>query len=104
MPTSTLPGPEKGLRNRGLGRSRGGLTSKIHLACDALGRPLAFTVTGGNTNDCTQFTAVMDAIPRTRQSARRRRGTRAAPPPCRGPPERARPPAPRRTVRQKRLS
>ncbi|WP_406458428.1 IS5 family transposase [Streptomyces sp. NBC_00876] len=45
-----------------LGRSRGGLTSKIHLACDALGRPLAFTVTGGNTNDCTQFTAVMDAI------------------------------------------
>lgn len=33
-----------------LGRSRGGLTSKIHLACDALGRPLAFTVTGGNTN------------------------------------------------------
>ncbi|MFF8351805.1 transposase, partial [Cellulosimicrobium funkei] len=36
--------------------------SKIHLACDALGRPLAFTVTGGNTNDCTQFTAVMDAI------------------------------------------
>lgn len=45
-----------------LGRSRGGLISKIDLACDALGRPLAFTVTGGNTNDCTQLTAVMDAI------------------------------------------
>ena len=27
-----------------------------------LGRPLAFTVTGGNTNDCTQFTTVMEAI------------------------------------------
>ncbi|ONI50043.1 Transposase DDE domain protein [Streptomyces sp. IB2014 011-1] len=27
-----------------------------------MGRPLAFTVTGGNTNDCTQFTTVMDAI------------------------------------------
>ncbi|WP_443074114.1 IS5 family transposase [Streptomyces sp. NBC_01456] len=51
-----------GLRSPGLGRSRGGLTSKIHLACDAFGRPLAFTVTGGNTNDCTQFTAVMEAI------------------------------------------
>ncbi|MFK8847514.1 IS5 family transposase [Streptomyces sp. Ac-502] len=62
VPTSMPPGPEKGLRSPGLGRSRGGLTSKIHLACDALGRPLAFTVTGGNTNDCTQFTAVMDAI------------------------------------------
>lgn len=38
------------------------MTSKIHLACDGAGRPLAFTLTGGNTNDCTQFTAVMEAI------------------------------------------
>ncbi|MGW2865300.1 IS5 family transposase [Streptomyces sp. NPDC001205] len=51
-----------GHRSPALGRSRGGLTSKIHLACDGLGRPLAFTLTGGNTNDCTQFTAVMEAI------------------------------------------
>ncbi|MFI2143047.1 IS5 family transposase [Streptomyces althioticus] len=51
-----------GLCSPGLGRSRGGLTSKIHLACDGAGRPLAFAVTGGNTNDCTQFTAVMEAI------------------------------------------
>ncbi|WP_269960593.1 IS5 family transposase [Streptomyces mutabilis] len=51
-----------GLRTPGLGGSRGGLTSKIYLACDALGRPLAFTVTGGNTNDCTQFTTVMEVI------------------------------------------
>ncbi|MFF4690224.1 IS5 family transposase [Streptomyces sp. NPDC001307] len=54
--------PKRGLRNPALGRSRGGLTSKIHLACDGAGRPLAFTVTGGNTNDCTQFIAVMEAI------------------------------------------
>ncbi len=27
-----------------------------------MGRLLAFTVTGGNTDDCTQFTAVMEAI------------------------------------------
>ncbi|GGV54872.1 hypothetical protein GCM10010245_86790 [Streptomyces spectabilis] len=27
-----------------------------------MGRPLSFTVTGGNTNDCIQFTAVMEAI------------------------------------------
>nr|WP_234323394.1 IS5 family transposase [Streptomyces bikiniensis] len=51
-----------GLRDPALGRSRGGLTSKIHLACDSRGRPLAFVVTGGNTNDCTRFTAVMEAI------------------------------------------
>ncbi|QZZ33163.1 transposase [Streptomyces sp. ST1015] len=37
-------------------------TSKIHLVRDALGHPLAFSVTGGNTNNCTQFTTVMDAI------------------------------------------
>ncbi|WP_415923896.1 IS5 family transposase [Streptomyces scabiei] len=51
-----------GRRSPALGRSRGGLTSKIHLACDAFGRPLAFVLTGGNTNDCTQFTTVMEAI------------------------------------------
>ncbi|MCK2141653.1 IS5 family transposase [Streptomyces albidoflavus] len=45
-----------------LGRPRGGLTSKINLACDGRGRPLAFTLTGGNVNDCTQFEAVMDRI------------------------------------------
>lgn len=58
------PPPVRRRRPRGTGRGprcrpRGGLTSKVHLACDALGRPLAFTVTSGNTDDCTQFTAVM---------------------------------------------
>ncbi|MFI5770447.1 GNAT family N-acetyltransferase [Streptomyces sp. NPDC051658] len=45
----------------------------------------------------------LTAGPRTRPSTRRRRGTPAASPPIRGHPERARPPAPRRTVRRKRL-
>ncbi|NEC03412.1 IS5 family transposase [Streptomyces anulatus] len=54
--------PKRGLRDQALGRSRGGLTSKIHLVCDGLGRPLALVITGGNTNDCTQFTAVMETI------------------------------------------
>ncbi|WP_353051490.1 IS5 family transposase [Streptomyces sp. RTGN2] len=55
-------GPKRGLRDPALGRFRGGLTSKIHLARDGRGRPLAFVITGGNTNDCTRFTAVMEAI------------------------------------------
>ncbi|MFF5809844.1 IS5 family transposase [Streptomyces sp. NPDC012746] len=55
-------GARKGGRDPALGRSRGGLTSKIHLACDGRGRPLAFVVTAGNTNDCTRFTTVMEAI------------------------------------------
>ncbi|WP_435866438.1 IS5 family transposase [Streptosporangium sandarakinum] len=45
-----------------LGRSRGGPTTEIHLAADGRGLPLAFVLTGGNVNDCTQFTAVMEAI------------------------------------------
>ncbi|MEW2548345.1 IS5 family transposase [Streptomyces sp. NPDC047002] len=45
-----------------IGRSRGGLTTKIHLACDARGQPLAFTITAGNVNDCTQFKQVMALI------------------------------------------
>lgn len=57
------PGPEKrGLRNPALGQCRGGPTSEIHLACDGRGRPLAFVVTGGSTNDCTRCTTVLEAI------------------------------------------
>ncbi|WP_420857080.1 IS5 family transposase [Streptomyces chilikensis] len=45
-----------------LGRSRGGLSTKVHLACDGLGRPLGFVLSGGNTNDCTRFEQVMGSI------------------------------------------
>jgi transposase len=45
-----------------LGRSRGGLTTKVHLAVDGRGLPLALAVTGGNVNDCTVSPQVMDAI------------------------------------------
>lgn len=37
-----------------MGRSRGGLTSKIHMMCDGLGRPIKFIVTAGQQNDCVQ--------------------------------------------------
>ena len=39
--------------NQGLGRSRGGFSTKIHGVCDALGNPLRFIVTPGQRNDCT---------------------------------------------------
>jgi transposase len=56
-------GPKRGLwPGEAIGRSRGGLTTKIHLACDGQGRPLAFTITAGNVNDCTQFEQVMARI------------------------------------------
>lgn len=37
-----------------MGRSRGGLTTKIHLLADALGLPLDFRITAGQIADCSQ--------------------------------------------------
>ncbi len=37
--------------NEGLGRSRGGLTSKIHCVVDGLGNPVDFILTGGEVHD-----------------------------------------------------
>ncbi|MHC3456183.1 IS5 family transposase, partial [Streptomyces prasinus] len=45
-----------------LGRSRGGLSTKVHLVCDGLGRPLGFVLSGGNANDCTRFEQGMGSI------------------------------------------
>ncbi|WP_446220662.1 substrate-binding domain-containing protein [Micromonospora sp. IBHARD004] len=38
------------------------MTTKICLACDGLGRTLAFVLSGGNVNDCTRFNHVMAAL------------------------------------------
>ena len=45
-----------------LGRSRGGLTTKIHLIADALGRPLRFLLTGGQVHDSRTATALLDGV------------------------------------------
>ena len=37
-----------------MGRSRGGLTTKIHMLCDALGLPVKFIVTAGEVSDFKQ--------------------------------------------------
>ncbi|MFJ2923421.1 transposase [Streptomyces massasporeus] len=51
-----------------MGRSRGGLTTKIHLAADARCRPLAFVLTAGQAGDAPAFTDVMARlrVPRRR--------------------------------------
>lgn len=51
----------------GIGRSRGGLTTKIHEAVDGSGLPLAAVVTGGQRNDGAMLDTVLDDIrvPRT---------------------------------------
>nr|WP_148210531.1 IS5 family transposase [Beijerinckia indica] len=46
----------------GMGRSRGGLTSKIHALVDAEGRPVTLRLTGGQVADCTEADALTDGL------------------------------------------
>ena len=45
-----------------MGRSRGGWTTKTHVAVDARGRPLAIRVTAGQAGDNPQLLPVLDEI------------------------------------------
>jgi transposase len=85
-PTSTPPGPEKGTVqlprsaaevDQALGRSRGGRTTKVHLAADGRGRPLAMVVTAGQRHESTQLEPLLDAIrvPRSGPGRPRKRPT-----------------------------
>ncbi|MEZ0116043.1 transposase [Catenulispora sp. EB89] len=53
--------------DHGLGRSRGGWTTKLHLACEQGQKILAIVVTAGQRGDSPQFPVVLNAIrvPRT---------------------------------------
>ena len=46
----------------GLGRSRGGVTTKIHLVADSRCRPIARVTTAGQRHDSVAFSAVMADI------------------------------------------
>lgn len=48
--------------SQGLGRSKGGFTTKIHTAGDALGNPLNFIITAGEKHDITQAEALIEGI------------------------------------------
>lgn len=45
------PPGKRGADAQGLGRSRGGLSTKIHAACEALGLPVRLIATPGQRND-----------------------------------------------------
>ena len=42
---------QKNVDEQAIGRSRGGLSTKIHALVDAIGNPLAFHLTGGHAHD-----------------------------------------------------
>ncbi len=45
--------------DQALGRSRGGLSTKIHIVVDALGYPVDLRLTGGQAHDATQAAALL---------------------------------------------
>jgi transposase len=57
-----------------LGRSRGRLTTKVHLACEQGQKPLSIVLTAGQRGDSPQFIPVLDGIrvPRTAGEPRTR--------------------------------
>src|SRR5215469_11842856 len=58
-PTSTAPAPPKKDDDQAIGRSKGGLSTKIHALVDALGNPLRFLLTPAQTHDLTGADALL---------------------------------------------
>ena len=55
---------KRGLKiRRSLARSRGGLSTKIHLAVRGLGCPVRFTLTAGQKGDAPQAAALIEGLP-----------------------------------------
>ena len=48
------PAPKGGNDDEAIGRSRGGLSTKINIGDDALGNPVRFILTAGQVNDICQ--------------------------------------------------
>jgi transposase len=63
VPASTRSAPQKNGDDQAIGRSRGGLTTKIHACVDALGNPIRLILTAGQKADVTQGTALLEGIP-----------------------------------------
>ncbi len=56
-------GPADEPADHGLGRSRGGLTSKFHLVVDGKGQPLGVVVSAGQRHDSAFFEEALDSVP-----------------------------------------
>ncbi|WP_433189747.1 IS5 family transposase [Actinoallomurus sp. CA-150999] len=59
--------------DHGLGRSRGGLTTKIHLSCEQGQKVMSLLITAGQRGDSPQFQPVLEAISVPRVGAGRPR-------------------------------
>ena len=53
---------QRGGQSEALDRSRGGLSTKIHLVVDAQGRPVRFSLTGGQRADVSKAIPLLTGI------------------------------------------
>jgi transposase len=58
-------GREGGAAAQAIGRSRGGWSTKLHVAVDALGNPLRLRLSEGQRNEITQAAALIEGLPAT---------------------------------------
>ncbi len=57
---------KKGLVPRRIGRTKGGLNSKLHVVCDGQGRPLIMLLSEGQMSDYKGAALMLDALPQAR--------------------------------------
>ncbi|WP_149864640.1 IS5 family transposase [Pacificimonas flava] len=57
---------KKGLFPRRIGRTKGGLNSKLHAVCDDHGRPLIMALSEGQMSDYKGAALMLDALPRAK--------------------------------------
>src|SRR5260370_38891939 len=62
-PPARCRGQKRGSEDQAIGRSRGGLSTKIHMAVRGLGCPVRFTLTAGQKGDAPQAAALLEGLP-----------------------------------------
>ncbi len=62
-PDGFQPAVEKGGRGRLIGRTKGGMNTKLHAVTDSLGRPIRFFISDGQVSDYTGARALVNSLP-----------------------------------------
>ncbi|MEI4232634.1 IS5 family transposase [Roseovarius sp. D22-M7] len=61
--TATSMGVKNGGRGRLIGRTKGGMNTRLHAICDSQGRPISLFVTAGHVSDYIGARALLSSLP-----------------------------------------
>lgn len=65
-PHGVQPWGQKGGLGRLIGRTKGGMNTKLYAVTDANGRPVSFFITAGQVSDYTGAAALLDDLPKAK--------------------------------------